>query len=80
MIDFSIPPELEAVRERTTAFMEEFVYPNEDKLVEDEGLPADLEAELQRRVKALGLWAPNLPREWGGMGLGPLAMATIAIR
>jgi len=40
MIDFSIPPELEAVRQSTTAFMEEFVYPNEDKLVEDEGLPA----------------------------------------
>ena len=60
MIDFSIPPEFETVRQRTTAFMEEFVYPNEGKLVENEGLPADLEADLQRRVKALGLWAPNL--------------------
>ena len=52
MIDFSVPPELEAVRQSTTAFMEEFVYPNENKLVEDEGLPADLEADLQERVKA----------------------------
>ena len=60
MIDFSIPPELETVRQRTTALMEEFVDPNEGKLVENEGLPADLEADLQRRVKALGLWAPNL--------------------
>src|SRR5258705_10288696 len=75
MIDFSIPPELEAVRQRTTAFMDEFVYPNEDKLIEDEGLPADLEAELQARVKALGLWAPNLPREWGGMGIGFIGQA-----
>ena len=75
MIDFSIPPELEAVRRSTTAFMEEFVYPNEDKLVEDEGLPADLEAELQERVKALGLWAPNLPSEWGGMGIGYIGQA-----
>ena len=75
MIDFSIPPELEAVRQRTTAFMEEFVYPNESKLVEDEGLPADLEADLQRRVKALDLWAPNLPREWGGMGIGYIGQA-----
>ena len=75
MIDVSIPPELEAVRRSTAAFMEEFVYPNEDKLVEEEGLPADLEAELQRRVKALGLWAPNLPSEWGGMGIGYIGQA-----
>src|SRR6185295_7547517 len=75
MIDFSIPPELEAVRQRTIAFMDEFVYPNEDKLVEDEGLPAALEAELQARVKELGLWAPNLPTEWGGMGIGYIGQA-----
>ena len=77
MIDFSISPELEATRQRTTAFMDEFVYPNESKLVEDEGLPADLEMELQRRVKALGLWAPNLPREWGGMGIGYIGQALV---
>jgi alkylation response protein AidB-like acyl-CoA dehydrogenase len=77
MIDFSISPELEDARQRTTAFMDEFVYPNESKLVEDEGLPAALEAELQTRVKALGLWAPNLPREWGGMGIGFIGQALI---
>jgi acyl-CoA dehydrogenase len=75
MIDFSIPPELEAIRERTTAFMDEFVYPNEKNMVEDEGLPAELEKDLQRRVKELGLWAPHLPREWGGMGIGFIGQA-----
>lgn len=49
MIDFSISPELEATRQRTTALMDEFVYANESRMVEDEGLPADLELELQRR-------------------------------
>jgi acyl-CoA dehydrogenase len=77
MIDFSIPPELEAVQKRATAFMDEFVYPNESKLIEDEGLPADLERELQQRVKALDLWAPHLPREWGGMGIGFIGQALI---
>jgi acyl-CoA dehydrogenase len=77
MIDFSIPPDLEAARQRATAFMEEFVYPNESKLIEDEGLPADLEIDLQQRVKALDLWAPNLPREWGGMGIGFIGQALI---
>jgi acyl-CoA dehydrogenase len=75
MIDFSIPPELEVIRERTTAFMDEFVYPNEQNMVEDEGLPAELEKDLQRRVKELGLWAPHLPREWGGMGIGFIGQA-----
>jgi acyl-CoA dehydrogenase len=77
MIDFSISPELEATRQRTTAFMDEFVYPNESRMVEDEGLPADLELDLQRRVKALALWAPNLPREWGGMGIGYIGQALV---
>ncbi len=43
MIDFSIPPELEAVQKRAIAFMDEFVYLNESRLIEDKGLPADLE-------------------------------------
>ncbi len=75
MIDFSVSPELEAVQQRTTAFMEEFVYPNERLLVEDEGIPVELERDLQRRVKELGLWAPNLPVEWGGMGIGYIGQA-----
>ena len=55
MIDFSIPSELEATRQRVIAFMDQFVYPNENKLIEDEGLPADLESDLQTKVKTQGL-------------------------
>lgn len=77
MIDFSISPELEAAQQRATKFMDEFVYPNENKLIEDEGLPADLERELQEKVKALELWAPHLPREWGGMGIGFIGQALV---
>jgi alkylation response protein AidB-like acyl-CoA dehydrogenase len=77
MIDFSISPELEATRQRTTAFMDQYVYPNEDKMVEDEGLPQDLERDLQAKVKAQGLWSPHLPREWGGMGIGFIGQALV---
>jgi acyl-CoA dehydrogenase len=77
MIDFSISPELEAAQQRATKFMDEFVYPNENKLIEDEGLPDDLERELQEKVKALELWAPHLPREWGGMGIGFIGQALV---
>ena len=77
MIDFSIPPELESHRESVAAFMKQYVYPNESAFVEDEGLPAELEQELQRKVKSQGLWGPNLPREWGGMGIGFIGQALL---
>jgi acyl-CoA dehydrogenase len=77
MIDFSIPAELETTRQRVSSFMEEFVYPNESRIVEDEGLPLELESDLQRRVKELGLWAPHLPKEWGGMGIGYIGQAVV---
>jgi alkylation response protein AidB-like acyl-CoA dehydrogenase len=75
MIDFSISPELEKIRASITAFMEARVYPNEDKIREHEGLPLDLERKLQQEVKDQGLWAPNLPHEWGGMGIGYVGQA-----
>ena len=77
MIDFSVPAELETARKAVAAFMDEHVYPNEGKMVEDEGLPAELERNLQSKVKAQGLWAPNLPREWGGMGVGFIGQALL---
>lgn len=77
MIDFSIPPELEAIRQRIADFMDQHIYPNEGQMIEDEGLPVDLERELQSKVKAQGLWAPNLPREWGGMGIGFIGQALV---
>lgn len=77
MIDFSIPRELESTRQGVASFMDQYVYPNEGQIVEDEGLPIDLESELQRKVKAQGLWAPHLPRQWGGMGIGFIGQALV---
>jgi acyl-CoA dehydrogenase len=77
MIDFSIPTELESARRTVSAFMDQYVYPNEGQIVEDEGIPAELERGLQAKVKELGLWAPNLPSEWGGMGIGFIGQALL---
>ncbi len=77
MIDFSISPELEDIRRRITALMDEYVYQNEDKVIEHEGLPVDLERELQQKVKDARLWAPNLPKQWGGMGIGYVGQALV---
>ena len=63
-------PEIKELRARTRAFMEEHIYPNE-RLFQRGGPEADeLMKELKKKVKALGMWAPHMPKEAGGMGIG----------
>ncbi len=57
------------------AFMEEHVYPNEVALEREDDAAQHLIVELRARAKAEGLWAPHLPPEAGGTGLGFLAYA-----
>ena len=64
-------------RERVRAFMEEHVYPNERALTAEDDAADALIAELQRKVKDAGLWAPHLPPEAGGSGGGFLEYADL---
>jgi acyl-CoA dehydrogenase len=64
--------EIEDLRARYRAFMEQHVYPNERALSGDD---AELIASLRERAKTEGLWAPHVPPEAGGSGQGFLAYA-----
>jgi alkylation response protein AidB-like acyl-CoA dehydrogenase len=64
--------EIQELRERYRAFMEEHVYPNERALRADD---AELIRTLQAKAKEEGLWAPHVPPEAGGSGQGFLAYA-----
>jgi acyl-CoA dehydrogenase len=64
--------ELQELRGRYRAFMEEHVYPNERALHADD---AELIRSLQAKAKEEGLWAPHVPPEAGGTGQGFLAYA-----
>ena len=68
-MDFSTPPELEDLLHRARELMEAEVYPLEATARQsfEEALPAANEA--RERCKAAGLWAPQMPIEYGGMGL-----------
>ncbi len=69
-MDFSRPPHLEPVIERIRTFVEQELIPLEPDYLNGEfrDLLPTL-AEKRRQVKELGLWAPWLPSEYGGMGL-----------
>jgi acyl-CoA dehydrogenase len=64
--------EIQELRERYRAFMEEHVYPKERGLHADD---AELIWSLQAAAKEQGLWAPHVPPEAGGTGRGFLAYA-----
>jgi alkylation response protein AidB-like acyl-CoA dehydrogenase len=71
MPDLAMTPEIREMRQKVNAFMEEQIYPNEDAVEEaEDGRAEPLIKDLQSRTKAMGYWAPHLPKEAGGMGIG----------
>jgi acyl-CoA dehydrogenase len=80
-IDFSFPPEIEQVRMRVRDFCEQIVRPAEKEIDANEG---DREVLVKQVIKMRstaqewGLWLPHMPEEYGGMGLGHVAMASVS--
>jgi len=78
-IDFSFPPELEALRLKVREFIDTVVRPTEEAM--DESNRDQLVAGIIKMRKAAhewGLWLPHMPAEYGGMGLGHVAMAAVS--
>ncbi len=75
-IDFEIPAEAQATRERVRQWVHDECIPAEKRLVDGEDYKTLL-AELRAKARAQGLWCPFIPPEHGGMGLGPLANALV---
>jgi acyl-CoA dehydrogenase len=80
MIDFTFPPEVEAVRLKVRSFMDEVVRPRWEQVPEgDRRETVRAIVELRRAAREdWGLWLPHMPPDWGGMGLGPTAMAAVS--
>ncbi|MCX7621024.1 MAG: acyl-CoA dehydrogenase family protein [Acidimicrobiales bacterium] len=80
-IDFTFPPEIDAIRYRVREFLDLHVRPVE-KRAEAEGwgreqwIPAII--EMRHAAKEAGLWLPHMPKEWGGMGLSHVEMAAVS--
>lgn len=75
-IDFEIPDEAKAVRERVRQWVHDECIPAEERLAAGADYKPLL-AELRAKARAQGLWLPFIPVADGGMGLGPLANALV---
>jgi acyl-CoA dehydrogenase len=81
----SVDPRINEIRLATAEIVNQLILPNENKLwayrrgTESDPSERDearaLRRDIQQRVKKAGLWAPHLPKEYGGMGLDFLAHA-----
>ncbi|MBL8771202.1 MAG: acyl-CoA dehydrogenase family protein [Phenylobacterium sp.] len=75
-IDFEIPAEAKAVREKVRQWVHDECIPAQERVKDKASFETVLQ-ELRTKARAQGLWMPFVPKEYGGMGLGPLANALV---
>jgi acyl-CoA dehydrogenase len=83
-IDFTLAPEHDEIRSRVRTFVEETIKPAMKPFGHREEMsPDDRRAYIGELIKLRkqaiedGLWLPHMPKEWGGMGLGHVALAMV---
>ena len=77
-MDFSLPLEAEAFRQKVQAFVAERILPLEADPAsydEHENIDPALRDRVRAEVRAEGMWAPAVPRGEGGLGLSFVALA-----
>jgi acyl-CoA dehydrogenase len=75
-MDFALSPELGALRDRVRSFIETHVVPLE-RLEDEDGLPPHLLTTVRQQARQAGLWAPQLPKDYGGLGLSTLGLCIV---
>jgi acyl-CoA dehydrogenase len=79
-MDFSLPPDLDTLRLKVRAFVRDHAIPLEaDPANFDahENIRLDRLETLRAHAKQAGLWAPQAPVAWGGMGLSIVGRAAL---
>ncbi len=80
-IDFSFPEEVTQIVARVHEFCDEVVAPAQQEIEANEGDRKVLVRQIiamRKAAKEWGLWLPHMPEEYGGMGLGHVAMAAVS--
>jgi acyl-CoA dehydrogenase len=77
-MNFSLPPEIETLRDKTRQFIIEQVIPLEnDPRQDSHGPHRELRDELISRARKAGLLTPHASRDMGGLGLSHIAKAAV---
>jgi acyl-CoA dehydrogenase len=71
-MNFDLEPQIVALRDRVAAFVRDEVIPAEGDQFSEEVV-----ARLREKARALGIYGPQLPPEYGGLGLGTVAMCVL---
>ena len=84
MVDFSLNDEERQIRDTVRAFIEREVMPLEAEVLRNEragrpGVERRTIRELQLKAQRSGFWGVLTPEEYGGMNLGPVMAAIIAM-
>ncbi len=84
MVDFSLSDEERQIRDTVRAFIEREVMPLEPDVLRAEragrpGIGRDALREVQLKARRSGFWGVTTPEEYGGMNLGAVMSAIIAI-
>lgn len=84
MIDFTLAPEHEAVRQKVRDFVDNVIKPAMEPYGHRDEMDPEMRAayikdliELRHKAVEAGLWLPHMPKEVGGMGLGHVALAMV---
>ena len=85
-MDFTLPEELRMLRDTVARFVREELLPLERDVIKREAergltdaplIDPEVEKELNRKAKAIGLYGIDVPEEYGGQNLGMLAKAVV---
>jgi acyl-CoA dehydrogenase len=79
-MDFTLPNEIETLRHRVREFVSQRIIPLEaDRANYDahENIAEPVLTQLRDEVRAAGLWAPQIAREFGGLGLSYVGLAAL---
>jgi acyl-CoA dehydrogenase len=80
-VKFEYSDKVKALQRRLQTFMDEYIYPNEQRFLDEIGrnrwLPAKITEELKPKARAAGLWNLFLPDSEDGAGLTNLEYAPL---
>ncbi len=76
-MDFGLSDEQEMIVNTVRSFVERELYPLEEGVERSGQVPIEVGREIQRKVKELGFYAPNMPADLGGGGLDRVTMTLL---